>query len=420
MVFHEGEIDCVWELPFFSDICIDLADLVTVAMICVFLTGGVAGGCVLLLWQRRETKPRDRSSESGNVFFAIFASVAMVGVLGAGVMTFLRGPVSSMATITKRSIAENNLIAANRMAIVMSGTQQADGGDCDGDGLIEPLPYRDAGASPKPAGGGYLPLTLGVSVMDPWSTEYGYCVWDHGSAIKDAACGGASALRLEGAPNDHHYVVAIISAGPDKIFQTDCNAYVDADADTVPDTRLLNKMAGSDDVSLGYTYAEASDLGGDLWSLKPLDPNTATINKDLEVDGGATFGGALNLMSGGLILPADPGDDSLTGPCNAANDQQLRRTTTTPPKLQICDFNGSGAWDDVGSGGTGGDIQYGMAGTATSGGGCADLGMLRRTASGQLLICQDGTNSLNGMACGNFQAGALTISNTGELYVCTE
>lgn len=320
--------DCVWQPSFLPSVCFGLVFLANAALVSVFFLGMAAGACLLHIWRSPQKSvvkfpPHRHNPESGNVFFALFAALGMVGVVGAGMMTVMKGPVTTMSHVTKRSIAENNMIASTRLAVVSSTIQQPDSGDCDADGFVEPLPFRDAGAAPKPAGGGYLPTTLGASLMDPWGTEYGYCVWDHGSVVKAEGCGGAGAYRLAGAPNDSQYAVAVISAGQDRTFQTSCNAY-DANADNRPDVPLLNKPAGSDDVILGYTYAEANALGG-LWALKSGEPETATIKKGIEVEGGGSFGGSL-ILGGGLLLP----DQNSSGACAEVNDSNY--AATHPPR----------------------------------------------------------------------------------------
>lgn len=319
-------------------------------MLFVFLTGMMAGVCAHLIWVRR--KPRSKPSESGSVFFVLFGAVAMVGILGVSVMTLMRGPVASMQNVTKHSIAENHLIASTRLALVSATTQQPDRGDCDGDGFVEPLPYRDAGTEPHPAGGGFIPSTIGASLTDPWGRQYGYCIWDHGDkTVSDdiAACDGAAAKRLEGAPTDTQMAVAVISAGKDMIFQTTCNPFADSDADGVPDAPLVEKASGSDDIILGHTYAEANSAMSGLWTLKPGEPGTATIDKDIDVQGGGSLGGSLKL-GGGLLLP----DQTSSGLCTEANDQQLRRNTlASPPSLEICDWKGgAGDWVPISSGGS--------------------------------------------------------------------
>lgn len=102
---------------------------------------------------------RDRPEprrQSGNIFFALFGAVGLVGVVGASTMTIMKGPVRGMAEVTRQTVAENAMIAAGRLALVSAATQ-AQHGDCDNDQYIEPLPFSDTGTGPRPVGGGYLP-----------------------------------------------------------------------------------------------------------------------------------------------------------------------------------------------------------------------------------------------------------------------
>ena len=220
-----------------------------------------------------------RRNERGNVFFTMFGAVALVGAVGAASMQVMKGPVRAMSEVTKRTVAENNMIASTKLA-VMAATNQAGGGDCDGDMIVEPIPAEDPAGLAAPSGGGLLPATIGASLQDPWSTRYALCAWDHGA--NNGRCGGQAGL-IAGGPTEDQYVLAVISAGPDRQFQTSCNAWVDANTDNQPDVPLLVKPVGSDDLVLGYTYAEANSAGGGLWVLKSGDPDKATIVKDLEV-----------------------------------------------------------------------------------------------------------------------------------------
>ncbi len=300
---------------------------------------------------------KNKNRIRGNIFFALFAAVAMVGTVGYGFNTVIKGPLTSMSDVTRRTVTENYVITASRVAIVNATTQQANSGDCDADGMIEPLPYRAPAGAPAPTGGGLIPLDLVPDTTDPWNTQYGYCAWDAGSSsVSDAVvgCGGATPRRLEGSPNNNRYSIAIISAGKDKKFNTTCNAYVN------DSTNLLVKTDGSDDIVLAYTYAEANDLGNGLWKEKVADPTTLQTDKSVESTGGATFSDKVVLTGntatgGGLVLPGDPGDDSLSGPCNSVNEKQLRRnTSTSPPTLEICDYNGGAGlgWTPVSGSGT--------------------------------------------------------------------
>lgn len=206
-------------------------------------------------------------------------------------MQVLKGPVRTMAEVTKRTVAENNMIASTKLVIISSAN--APSADCDSDGFIEPIEPEDPGADPKPPGSGYLPSTVGAALNDPWGTRFFLCAWDHGSA--NGKCTGTKPLLLTGGPLDNQYAIAVISAGPDRIAQTTCNDFVDTTpADDVPDTPLLVKNPGTDDIVLGYTYAEANNIGGGLWTLKEGDNDKATITKDIEVrtadDSAVAFG----------------------------------------------------------------------------------------------------------------------------------
>ncbi len=301
---------------------------------------------------------KTRQNQAGNAIVFLFAAIAMAGTVTYGLNNIMRGPAMTTNEVSRKTIAENNLIATSRLAVVAASTQQADGGDCDGDGFVEPLPYRDPGALPRPVGGGLIPMTMGASVSDPWGTQYGYCVWDPGTvSVSNAvpACGGATPRRLQGAPRDDQYAITIISAGKNGAFETSCNGFVDTTpADGKPDTALVVKPAASDDIVLSYTYAEANGIGGGVWKLKDGDATTAVVGKNVEVAGGATFNdGPLTLQNKGLVLPGDPGDDTVTGPCDEAKDQQLRRNIgdgTPLPVIEICDYAGGNGWTQVGGG----------------------------------------------------------------------
>lgn len=214
-----------------------------------------------------------KKSQSGNVFFTLFGAVGLVGVIGASTMTIMKGPVKSMAEVTRRTLAENNMIAAGRLSIV--AVKQQTNEDCDADDFVEPLPWDTGSAAP--AGGGNLPASVGASRLDPWGTTYGYCGWDHGTAIDNAGCGGASQRRLRGENASTKTVIAIISAGPNRVFETGCN---DSSHATAP---YVARVAGSDDMVLEYTYAESEGMAGGLWNVKSGDLKTAEIDKNLEV-----------------------------------------------------------------------------------------------------------------------------------------
>lgn len=258
---------------------------------------GVAG-ILLSFYQERRPKnlPKKNavSREAGNVFFAIFGAVAVLGILGASVMTFMKGPLATSVKITRQNVAENQMLIGAQVA-VMAAASQANNGDCDADTVIEPVAWHDPAALPHPTNGGLIPLSIGISKKDPWGTDYGYCVWDHGSVKGAVACGSGTGMLAGTTVGSSYPVVAIVSAGPDKAFNSTCRTFADADANTdgdlldAGDFQLVEKTTGSDDVIFTYTYEEATSASGGLWSLKSGNPNTATINKDIEVSGTGKF-----------------------------------------------------------------------------------------------------------------------------------
>jgi hypothetical protein len=238
----------------------------------------------ILKWRRRAIFKRNSSwltpkpANSGNIMFALFAAVGMIGILGASAATVIKGPVTTMHNVTQRTIAENNMIASAKLALMWASSQD-DGGDCDGDGATEPPPWVETTGVLKPVGGGNLPAYIGASLQDPWGNTYGYCSWDHGpQRIKTTPTPTCltPTQRREGTNNGEGIVIAIISSGPDKIFQTSC-----ADA---PD--YVNKVSGSDDVIFTYTFGEAQVQSAGLWKLKEGESSTAEIGpRDIEIKG---------------------------------------------------------------------------------------------------------------------------------------
>lgn len=280
------------------------------------------------------------SRQSGNVFFAIFGAVALIGLLGASVMTFMKGPLATSVKLTKINTAENQMAIGAQVA-VMATTSQGNSGDCDSDTYVEPMPWRAATTEPHPVDGGLIPLSLGISKKDPWGTEYGYCVWNHGATTSGSGCG---ANMLAGTNSTAYPVVALVSAGPDKTFTTTCRTFAAADAnsdgdlDDAGDSPLVSKAADTDDdIIFTYTYQEATASSGGLWSLKSGDPTTATIGKKIEASGTAS-------LKGGVLLP----DKSLVT-CDASTAGVMAMNGNA---IEICD--GAGHWTAITGGGGGG------------------------------------------------------------------
>ncbi len=276
---------------------------------------------------KQSAKHVNRRSESGNVFFTLFGAVAIVGVLGAGIMATMRGPLTTMVNVNRHTTAESQMSIAAKLAMLESATLGT--ADCEGtpDGYIEPLEHT--AAAPNPTGGGQLPAVVGSTKIDPWGTEYGYCVWDAGPTVDDAGCGGVGQTRLAGSGLDDetYTVMAVISAGPDRIFQSTCADH----------PALITKLG--DDIVEEYTYADARGATGGLWKIKSGTPDSAEIEKHIDLTAtSAALGGStpqLRLGAASMLFPTET--DLAT--CNAANHSLLRvNTVTTPDALEICDF----------------------------------------------------------------------------------
>ncbi len=386
------------------------------------------------------TRDPNKKNQSGNIFFTLFGAVAVVGLLGAAIMSTMRGPLSTMVEVQSRAQAESEMAIASRLSL-LEATELADGGDCDGDGFVEALEYTDAGGA-GPVGGGFLPNEVASSRIDPWGTEYGYCGWDPGAVTDAIACdldGDTTNERLDGNgdPTDETYtVVAIVSAGPDQVFNTTC---VGGASPAITKT--------GDDIIVEYTYATATADTGGLWNLKSNEPTTAEISKDLEVTGGASFTAGIDLTSSTAALQLGAAsmlfpDETSLPTCNGANAGLVRLNKTfTPDRLEVCDEGGS--WSSVAGGsiwleGAGDDIYYDtgtfqvgigtstpsealdvignidLTGNLTAGG---DLSGVAVTGTGNLTIT--GTSDLRGDvsdSLGDFTINdALVVTGTSDL-----
>lgn len=342
-----------------------------------------------------------RPSQSGNIVFALLGAVALLGVLGMVTASFVRGPLTSTVTATNQNVAESQMLVMSQ-AIVM---QSAASSSCDADPFIEPIMWRLAsGTETTPTGGGLLPTNLSVATTkDPWGTEYGYCVWDHGSD----ACTGPN-YRLRGATTnaEGQTVIALISAGPDKSFATTCRTFAAADGNSdgdladAGDQPLVSKNSSSnDDILFTYTYRQAAAASGGLWSLKSGDDTTAVIGRDLAVTGNSTVQGegafsgltvdAINAKTGNFIDFLDgvqlPDRATYNPACNGTTEGVIRRNGSA---IELCYSN---TWGSItGGGGASGGSQL----TSDTSSGCSSsrVGYVRyNTAAAAPQYC-DGTS----------------------------
>ena len=277
------------------------------------------------------------------MFFTLFGAVAVVGVLGAGIMATMRGPLTTMVEVNRREQAKAELRVAASLVLVASDDTSLEVG-CEA-GVADGYTEGPAPTGTGPTGGGILPA-VGAAQNDPWGNAYGYCAWDHGGVAADySGCGTV----LAGFSDTNNIAIAVMSAGPDGTFQTSCvadnagvNDYVEPDG------------GGNDDIVITMTYDQAISGSGGLWT--PIGVTDAEISRNLDVTGNTDITGNLTITGQGAftdVLAAQAGmslpDEATVVNCTAANDRVLRvNESFATPQIEICDFGGAG-WVSAGS-----------------------------------------------------------------------
>ena len=268
--------------------------------------------------------PKANNSQSGSIFTILLAAIGIAAALSVVLYQTISGPMSSMVRVTNKTSAKSQMQSVASIIIMDAINNLPNGGDCASAGYVVPRSWRTG--TVFPSGGGLIPTTIGAPITDPWGTDYGYCVWEVGVASKAAACdttngsdqsctginggnnctGGAgsgyNAKRLLGTPTPSSSdaisgtVIAIISAGPDRQFQTTCQAYSSTGGTGTETNSVVT--AGGDDIVMTFTYAQAATATSSLWTLKPTDSTSAIINKNLAVGPTATPTVTVNATTG--------------------------------------------------------------------------------------------------------------------------
>ena len=262
----------------------------------------------------------------------LMATVAMVGIVSVSAMNMIGGPITTAAKVTHQNMAQNDLLM-NAKVVVMNASTRPQMGDEDSDGYIEPVPFVPVSdpacgiTLPTGGEGGCLPADIGAILTDPWGTSYAYCVWDHGDLR-------SSVNRIDGEDSTSGAVMAIISAGPNKRFETPCLPY---DGDPETNDIAINPQGEGDDLVQIYTYAAAVAGSGGLWELKDGEPTTATIAKDIEVEGAFRMGTA----------GEDPGQVG-TSACTQGNHIGRMRFNPFDQAIEVCGYEGgSYEWETL-------------------------------------------------------------------------
>ena len=338
---------------------------------------------------------RRQTSQSGSVFTILLAGIAIAGALSVVLYSTISGPMSSMVRVTNKTQAKSQMLSVASIDIMSASNASGSlptpwtNGNCEGNGYVVPPAMRTGTVTP--VGGGLIPTTIGAPVTDPWGTDYGYCAWEVGPGQTKCAAANSPSFTAENLLNgtttptagtaNSQVVIAIISAGPDRQFETTCAAY-QSGSPTLPlvyptATGAVANAAnsgGGDDIVQYYTYQQASTATSSLWALSPTSASTAVIDKTLAVGptgsptvtvnpttglinalsvvttGGIFSGGALGLALNDWTSPPS---------CVPGNEGNLYYNSTTLT-MEVC--NGA-TWTAAGSGG-GGTLNTILAATA--------------------------------------------------------
>ena len=329
------------------------------------------------------------------MFFTLFGAVAVVGVLGAGIMQTMQGPLNTMVQVNLRERANTEMSIASRLALLESASDPSDAGDCDADGFVEPLERGGPLIGLTGVGAGTLPTEISSNRNDPWGNEYGYCAWDAGTDNTDACA--SNLFNGDATTSEAYSVIAIISAGPDGVFQTSCSDYTGTDP--VP-------PSGDDLVSATSYQAAIANTGG-LWNVVSGDPTKVEVNKDIDLSdpsGSIGFSPQLLLGASSMILPTRLGSNSTPvlndAGCSAANIFLLRiNDSLTPPTLEVCD---------------GTNFVSATAGAAPSALADDDTSVAVDDLAPSIVFTVDGTTEMT-ITPTALEAGSLNIETTGTL-----
>ncbi len=301
-----------------------------------------------------DQRNNETTKQRGSVFLVLFGALGVIGILGVGMTTLIKGPLTSSVKLTRSNSAQAQMAIAAQSA-VMAATGLSGSGDCDTDNYVEPVEWRIDGTKPSPTGGGLIPLGIGVTrTSDPWGSDYGYCVWDHGPTLLNASCQQGTPgtnRRLAGTDSKLYTSVAIISAGPDKAFTTTCRTFAAADVNAngalgdTGDLEMVSKAAASDDdLIFTYTYEEATGASGGLWQLKSSDANTATINKAIEVPQakftGTSMMNSLGYVQNAAVSCTGLGNVSYNDPASGNCYYRVDVNVDWPTAKSACEANG--------------------------------------------------------------------------------
>ncbi|TFW09925.1 hypothetical protein E4K72_03570 [Oxalobacteraceae bacterium OM1] len=202
------------------------------------------------------------------MLIGIAAAALLATVAYTGYFQLARGAADASLVAQARAVVQQ---AAYRLAV--------EAADVDGDGYME-APTMGAG-SKVPTAGGVVPASSAAPKTDSWGTALGYCSWDNGAGSRNSSAGritGDSDSGTSPAVSANSVVLAVVSAGPNKTFDTTC--------------ATARTGAAGDDVVQRFTHAQiVQGMGGTAYFGDPV--TAATLSG---INPGATRDGQLRLQ----------------------------------------------------------------------------------------------------------------------------
>lgn len=178
-------------------------------------------------------------------------TLVLLGLLAAGVLaTIAYGSYYQIA----RGV-QDTVLKANASALLTQAayTLAAEAGDTDGDGIAEPLAAINDWQ---------IPALSGAPKADAWGTAFRYCPWDNG-----ATNSSAGRINGENPAQQTSIQFALVSAGSDKAFATDCTQ-----------AKIGLPAVGSDDGVRTRTVAQITQgVGGTYFYGDPVANKEALL-----------------------------------------------------------------------------------------------------------------------------------------------
>lgn len=144
----------------------------------------------------------------------------VLAICVASVASLVGSPTLAV-TASQQLVLSSELSTLERATISTSLAYQAlyvlaaESSDSDGDAAVEAPAMTNVGGAGVPANGGNVPLTSAAPKSDGYEQAFGYCSWDNGSVT-------GSGNRIAGTNNLAKPTLAIITKGPNGVFDTSC------------------------------------------------------------------------------------------------------------------------------------------------------------------------------------------------------